>query len=86
MANHRSATKRNRQNNVRRDRNRAIRSRVRGALKVARDAIESNADDKDTLVKTAIREIYRASSKNVIVAGSASRTVSRLMKAAASAK
>lgn len=82
MANHSSAQKRNRQNTIRRDRNRAVRSKVRGAIKLARAAIESKADNKDALVKDAIREIYRASSKNVFASGMASRTVGRLMKAA----
>jgi len=83
VANHSSAKKRNRQNNIRRDRNRGVRSRVRGAIKAARTAIESNAEDKDALVTAAVREVYRAASKNVLAARNASRTVSRLMKAAA---
>lgn len=83
MANHPSAQKRNRQNNVRRDRNRAVRSRVRGAIKAARVAIESNADDKKAAVDLAVREVYKAASKNVLKSGTASRTVSRLMKAVA---
>lgn len=84
MANHSSAQKRNRQNQIRSDRNRSVRTRVRGAVKVARQAIEAQAEDKDALVKAAITELYRAASANVLKAHNASRSVSRLMKAAAS--
>ncbi len=82
MANHSSAVKRNRQTQERGDRNRSIRTRVRTALKVARKAIEDKTDDKDALVKTAVKELYRASSRNVYKKANASRMVSRLMKAA----
>ena len=81
MAYHPSADKRNRQNLKRRERNSALRSRMRTAVKRARQAITDKAADKDALVKAAIREIYKARSKNVLPANSASRTVSRLMKA-----
>ena len=83
MANHASAQKRNRQNIVRNARNTALRSRVRGAIKEARAAIDSNADNKSALVQKAIDEVYKAASKNILKARSASRTVSRLMKASA---
>lgn len=82
MANHRSAEKRNRQNNERNARNRSIRSRVRRAIRLAREAVAAKADNSEVLVKAAITEVYRAASKNVLPAGNASRTVSRLMKAA----
>jgi small subunit ribosomal protein S20 len=83
VANHSSAVKRNRQNQERGDRNRSIRTRVRSALKVARQAIEDKAENKDALVTTAIKELYRASSRNVYKKANASRMVSRLMKASA---
>lgn len=82
MANHPSAKKRNRQNQKRRARNFANRSRVRTAIKNARMAISENAENKDALVKAAIREVYRTASKNVLAKNAASRTVSRLMRAA----
>jgi len=84
VANHSSAQKRNRQNQIRAERNRSIRTRVRGAVKAARAAIDAQADDKDVLVKNAVAELYRAATKNVLKAHNASRSVSRLMKAAAS--
>ena len=81
MAYHPSADKRNRQNQKKRVRNAALRSRMRTAVRRARQAIADKTTDKDALVKDAIREIYKAASKNVLPANSASRTVARLMKA-----
>ncbi len=80
MANHASAKKRHRQNVTRNERNSAVRSRMRKAIKEARAAIASNADDKADRIKNAVREVYHAASKNVIQPGTASRNVSRLMK------
>lgn len=81
MANHPSAKKRHRQNIKRRDRNRAMRSRMRKAVKEARVALSDNAEGKGPAVDKAVRELYHAASKNVIPTNSARRTVSRLMKA-----
>ncbi|MCB9655863.1 MAG: 30S ribosomal protein S20 [Deltaproteobacteria bacterium] len=83
MANHPSAAKRHRQNDKRNARNTAIRSRTRRAIRVAREALEKGAEDSATLVKEAIARVYRAASKGVIKGNTASRQVSRLMKAAA---
>ncbi len=82
MANHPSAEKRNRQNQKRRSRNATLRSRMRTAVQRARDAINEKSQEKDSLVKVAIREIYKAAAKNVLPTNAASRTVARLMKAA----
>ena len=82
MANHASAKKRHRQNVKRSTRNSAARSRMRRAIKEARAAIASNAEDKATRVKLAVQEVYRAASKNIIPARTASRNVSRLMRGA----
>lgn len=82
MANHPSAKKRNRQNIQRNARNSALRARMRKAIKAARLAIETNAEDKDELVQEAVSRIYRTKSKRVIKANKASRTVARLMRAA----
>ncbi|MEQ8275487.1 MAG: 30S ribosomal protein S20 [Deltaproteobacteria bacterium] len=83
MANHASAKKRHRQNLKKNERNSAVRSRMRKAIKEARAAVDANADDKAAQVQKAVREVYIASSKNVIQPGTASRNVSRLMKLAA---
>lgn len=81
MANHRSAEKRNRQNQERNARNRSVRARVRRAIRLAREAVTNKAENRDELVKAAVTQVYMAASKNVLPAGNASRTVSRLMKA-----
>ena len=81
MAQHKSAEKRNRQNIKRKARNNTIRARMRTAIKAARAAISSSAENKDALVTKALSEINRAASKNVLKRATASRYVSRLMRA-----
>jgi small subunit ribosomal protein S20 len=81
VAQHKSADKRNRQNIVRKTRNNDIRSRMRTAVKAARAAISSQAENKDAIVKNALSEISRAASKNVLKKSTASRYMSRLMRA-----
>lgn len=82
MAYHPSAEKRNRQNQKKRVRNIALRARMRTAVKRARQAITDKSSDQDALVKAAVREVYKAASKNVVPPNAASRTVARLMKSA----
>jgi small subunit ribosomal protein S20 len=86
VAQHKSAEKRNRQSKKRRERNTALSSRMRGAIKSARAAVEAKKTDKDAAVKTAISEINRAASKNVLTKRTASRYVSRLMRASQGAR
>jgi small subunit ribosomal protein S20 len=85
VAKHPSAVKRNRQSEKRKTRNIAVRSRMRRAVKKARDAIEAGAPDKDALVKEALSIVMRTASKRVLKRETASRTMSRLMHAAAAA-
>lgn len=82
MAQHRSAEKRARQALKRRERNRAVRSRVRGSTRAVRAALESG--DVATARKQlgeAEKVLRRAASKGVMKKSTASRTVSRLAKA-----
>ena len=81
MANHPSAKKRHRQNLKRSERNGQIRARMRTMVKQAREAVATGSDDADARVKAAVRELYRAASKNVLNKRTASRRVARLMKA-----
>lgn len=81
MANHLSAKKRNRQNIKRTARNSALRARMRRAIKAAREAIASDAEDKHDIVREAISRVYRTKSKQVIKSNKAARTVARLMRA-----
>ena len=82
MAQHRSAEKRARQAEKRRERNRAVRSRVRGSARAVRTALEGG--DLATAQKQlheAEKIIRRAASKGIVKKTTASRTVSRLAKA-----
>lgn len=81
MANTRSAIKRIRQNEKRRDHNRMFRSRARSFVKKARVAQSSgdlNAAVEATRV--AIRDLDKAASRGVIHPNNAARRKSRLMK------
>ena len=53
MAQHKSAEKRNRQNVKRRERNAALKARMRTAVKAAREAISSKGPNKAEVVKAA---------------------------------
>jgi len=74
VANIKSAIKRNRQNEVRRLRNRSVRSEMRTLVKTAQDT--GTAED----TTAAIKKIDRAVSKGIIHANKASREKSRLQK------
>ena len=74
MANIKSAIKRNRQNEVRRSRNRSFRSEMRTLVKSARDS----GTPEDTAA--AIKKIDRAAAKGIIHANKAAREKSRLQK------
>ncbi len=81
MANTRSAKKRIRQNEKRRIRNKAVRTRTRGFIKRARLAIEEgNPEAANEAVKKAISQIDRAKSKGILHHKNAARRKSRLMK------
>ena len=81
MANHASALKRARQNEERRMRNKAYRTRVRGAVKSVRQAI--SAKDQEAAraaLKAAEPIIDKAASKGVLPKRTAARKISRLAK------
>ena len=79
MANHPSAEKRNRQRIKRTLRNRAVKSAVRTHVKKVREAVAAkNKKAATEALKAATVALDRASSKGVVPAKTASRTVSRL--------
>lgn len=81
MANTNSAKKRIRQNEKRQARNKAIRSRARSYVKLARSAMQANDQDASKeAVQKAISELDRAVARGVIHRNNASRRKSRLMK------
>ena len=79
MANIKSAIKRNRQNEKRRMRNRAVRSEMKTHTKAAVASATGEADTEESL-KTAIKQIDKAAAKGVIHKNKAARDKSRLVK------
>ena len=82
MANHKSALKRHEQSLKRAARNRAVRSRVRNAIKGVRTALQAN--NQELAAQALLRAtsvIDRASTKGVVHWKNAARKVSRLAKA-----
>ena len=79
MASHASALKAHRQNVVRRDRNRQMRTRLRGALRSMRAAIDAgdSAQVKDALRDT-VSLVDKMAAKGVIHRNAAGRYKSRL--------
>jgi small subunit ribosomal protein S20 len=83
MANIKSQKKRNRQNEVRRLRNKGVRSELKTRVKRASEGIAAGEEDTDELLKAAQKRIAKAGEKGVIHRNQASRRISRLMKRAA---
>jgi small subunit ribosomal protein S20 len=87
MPNTLSAKKRLRQNVTRRDRNRAIKSALRGQLRKVREALqEGNAEQAEADYKLAAQRLDRAGQRNIIHRNKAARTKSRLQKMIKAAK
>ncbi len=80
MANIKSQIKRNLQNEKRRVRNKAVRSELRTRTRAAMTAAESGADDREAVVRLAVKRIDQAASKGVIHKNTAARRKSRLMR------
>ena len=79
MANHKSALKRNRQSLLRRDRNRANRTKVKSAVKKIDAAIEvESVEQAQEALAAAVPIIERAAVKGAFHKKTASRKVSRL--------
>jgi small subunit ribosomal protein S20 len=86
LANTASAEKRNRQAQKRRARNVGVRTGVKGAVKKVRDALEKgDVAAAKAALKIAEKAIDGASSKGVLHKNTASRRISRLAHAVASA-
>ena len=80
MANTKSAIKRIKQSEQRRQRNRAARSAIRSSLKAARTAVSAKSPDSKTSVREAIRTLDRAVSRGVIHRNTAARRKSALAR------
>ena len=82
MPNSASAEKRFRQNQIRRDRNRAVHSNLRKQLRKVREAISAgDADTSANEFRLAVKKLDRATGRNIIHANKVARTKSRLSKA-----
>ena len=82
MANSKSAEKRIRKSEIQRDRNRAIRSHMRSAVKQLRQTVESgDAQAARELLSKTTSIIDSTARKGVIHRNAAARTNSRLAKA-----
>ncbi len=79
MANHKSALKRAKQNEIQRIRNKGYKTKVKKAVKEVRTAIGENTPEqaRETLDK-AVSIIQKSASKGVIHKNQAARKVSRL--------
>jgi len=86
VANIKSQIKRNKQNLVRQERNKAVRSELRTRVKNAVAAGESGGDDAVAAAKLAQKKIDKAATKKVIHKNAAARRNSRLAKKLNAAK
>ena len=81
MANIKSAIKRNKQNEKRRQRNRIFRGRARTSVKNARDVISGeNLEEARAATLQAISALDKAAEKGILHKNNAARRKSRLMK------
>jgi small subunit ribosomal protein S20 len=80
MANIKSQMKRNRQNERRRLRNKAVRSELHTRTKSAEAAAASGAEDAEERLRAALKRIDKAATKGVIHKNQAARRKSRLTR------
>ena len=80
MANIKSQIKRNRQNQKRHDRNKAVRSELKTRVKRALTAAEQGDEKAAEIVTSAVKRLDKAASKGIIHKNAAARRKSRLQK------
>lgn len=81
MANHKSAIKRAKQNEVSRIRNRGYKSRVRKSVKEVRTAIGENAGEQAVAsLKKAVSILQKTASRGIIHRNQAARKIARLSR------
>jgi small subunit ribosomal protein S20 len=78
VANIKSQIKRNRQNLVRHERNKSVRSELRTRARAAVAAAEAGEDDADAKLREAVKRIDTAAAKGVIHKNQAARRKARL--------
>ncbi len=83
MANHKSAIKRARQNEIRRLRNKAVRTRIKKVTKSIRQSTgQAGSDDTAAVLNQAKSAIDKAAKKGVIHKNTAARKISQLTRIA----
>ena len=81
MANHKSALKRARQNEVKRIRNKGHKTRAKKAIKTVRNAIAENSlETSREKLSEAVSILQKTGSKGIIHRNTASRKISRLSR------
>ncbi|MEA3077621.1 MAG: small subunit ribosomal protein [Actinomycetota bacterium] len=80
MANIKSQIKRNKQNEVRRLRNKAVKSEIKTRVKSAVALGAAGAENAGDAAQVAIKRLDKAASKGIIHKNQAARRKSRLMK------
>ena len=80
MANHKSAKKRAKQSQVRRARNRSVKTALKTLEKKVRAAKDAGSEDKEELMRKTQSAFHKAAKKGVLHQKTASRKISRLFK------
>ena len=80
MANIKSQIKRNKQNEVRRLRNKAAKSEIKTRVKSALAAAEAGAENAGDAARVAVKRLDKAATKGIIHKNQAARRKSRLAK------
>jgi small subunit ribosomal protein S20 len=80
MANIKSQIKRDKQNQRRHERNKAVRSELKTRAKGALQAAEFGADDAAERLRLAVKRIDKAAAKGIIHPNQAARRKSRLVR------
>ncbi len=81
MPNIKSAIKRVKTTKVKTEQNKVKRSELKTALRRYNEAITGNSENKQELLKAAVRKLDKAASRKLIHKNTASRKKSQLMKA-----
>jgi len=85
MANIKSQIKRNKQNEVRHERNKSVRSELKTRTKNAEAAAYAGAEDAAEQLRLAVKRIDKAAAKGIIHPNQAARRKSRLTRRVAPA-
>ena len=80
MATHKSAKKRAKQSQVRRLRNKSVKTTLKNLEKKLKAAKETNSDDKNEILRQTQSAVQKAAQKGIIRKNNAARRKSRLMR------